>query len=43
MQQVKRTQAVRCPVCGRPASSWAEGSVNISFDMEKFEQGAGKP
>ena len=33
----------RCPVCGRPASSWAEGSVNISFDMEKFEQGAGKP
>lgn len=33
----------RCPVCGRLASSWAEGSVNISFDMEKFEQGAGKP
>ena len=33
----------RGPVGGRPASSWAEGSVNISFDMEKFEQGAGKP
>lgn len=25
-----------CPVCGLPASQWAEGTDNTAFDLERF-------
>jgi len=27
----------RCPVCGKPSSSWGEGGSNPAFDLEHFE------
>jgi len=28
----------RCPVCGRPAAEWGEGTANASFDQDRFEE-----
>lgn len=32
-----RAMEEHCPLCGRPAAEWEEGTDNASFDMERFE------
>ncbi len=34
----KRAEEERCPVCGKSAGAWGEGSVNPSFDPERFRR-----
>lgn len=36
-----RAEEVCCPVCGKPASRWADGAVNTTFDPARFEKMAG--